>query len=117
MNIQVNKDQLERVVIKWLNKHFGNLPPKKHKGYPNSVFYVNSDNKVMMEYNHKNERVYIDYDHIWSKIESLFHLNYDDAQSIMKVWVEEDYKLEGVTPLSNCLGLGCWWKRLTNWID
>jgi hypothetical protein len=98
MKIQVNKHQLERVVIKWLNKHFGNLIPKKHKGHPKSVFYVNSDNQAMMEYDKKNEYVYIHYDHIWSKIESLFHLNYDDIQSIMKVWLEEDYKLEGVTP-------------------
>jgi len=99
MNIQVNSNQLERVVIKWLNKHYGNLTPKKHKDRPNSVFYVNSSNLVMMEYNQENERVYIHYDHIWSKIESLFHLNYRETQSIMKAWLEEAYKLEGVTPI------------------
>jgi len=97
MDIQVNKDQLDRVVIKWLNKHYGNLIPKKDKNDPNSVFYVNSNNYVMMEYNQKNEYVYIHYDNIWSTIELLFHLNYDDIQSIMKVWLEETYKLEGVT--------------------
>ena len=99
MNIQVNKHQLERVVIKWLNQHFGNLIPKKDKNYPNSVFYVNSNNKVMMEYNQENNYVYIHYDHIWSKIESLFHLNSRETQSIMKIWLEETYKLGGVTPL------------------
>jgi hypothetical protein len=98
MDIQVNKEQLDRVVIKWLNKNFGNLTPKKDKNDPNSVFYVNSNNKVMMEYDKKNKSVYIHNDHIWSKIQSLFHLNYDDTQSIMKVWLEETYKLEGVTP-------------------
>ena len=95
----MNKHQLERIVIKWLNQNFGNLTPKTTEKYPKSVFYVNSDNGVMMEHNQKNECVYIHYDHIWSKIESLFHLNYGDAESIMKVWVEEDYKLGGVTPL------------------
>ena len=94
----MNKHQLERVVIKWLNKYFGNLTPKKHKDHPNSVFYVNSNNKVLMEYDKENEDVYIHYDHIWSKIKLLFHLNYRDIQSIMKVWLEEAYKLEGVTP-------------------
>jgi hypothetical protein len=94
----MNKHQLERIVIKWLNQNFGNLTPKTTEKYPKSVFYVNSDNGVMMEHNQKNECVYIHYDHIWSKIESLFHLNYGDAESIMKVWVEEAYKLEGVTP-------------------
>ena len=116
MDIQVNEHQLERVVIKWLNKHFGNLTQKKHKDHPESVFYVNSGNEVIMEYNQENERVYIHYDHIWSKIESLFHLNYGETQSIMKVWVEEDYKLGGVTPLifeSHFSKLR--WKRITNW--
>jgi hypothetical protein len=100
MNIQVNKHQLERVVIKWLNNYFGDLTTKKHKDNPDSVFYVNSHNEVMMESDKKNERVYINYAHIWSKIESLFHLDYNDTQSIMKVWLEETYKLEGVTPTS-----------------
>jgi hypothetical protein len=98
MNIQVNKHQLERVVIKWLDKHFGDLTPKTTEEYPNSVFYVNSSNEVMMKYDKKNEYVFIRYENIWSKIELLFHLNYDDIQSIMKVWLEEAYKLEGVTP-------------------
>jgi hypothetical protein len=96
----MNKHQLERVVIKWLNKHYGNLTPKKHKYHSQLVFYVNSDNGVMMEYDQKNEGVYIHYGHIWSKIESLFHLNYGETQSIMKVWVEEAYKLGGVTPMT-----------------
>ena len=65
MNIQVNKHQLERVVVKWLNKNYGNLTPKKDKNDSNSVFYVNSDNKVMMEYDKRNNRVYIHNEHIW----------------------------------------------------
>ena len=97
MNIQVNKHQLERVVIKWLNQYYGNLIPKKDKNEPNSLFYVNN-NKVMMEYDQENGEVLISYGYIWSKIELLFHLNYRDIQSIMKVWLEETYKLGGVTP-------------------
>ena len=98
MNIQVNKHQLERVVIKWLYKHFGNLTQKRRNGYVNSVFYVNPSNEVMMECYKGSEYVYIHNDYIWSKIESLFHIDYDDTQSIMKVWLEETYKLEGVIP-------------------
>jgi len=114
MNIQVNKHQLERVVVKWLNNHFGNLTPKKHKDHPNSVFYINSGNEVMMEYDKENWEVFIHNDHIWSKIESLFHLNYNDTQSIMKVWLEESYKLEGVTPHANGKMKLSGWKSLTN---
>jgi hypothetical protein len=94
----MNKHQLERVVIKWLNKNFGNLTPKKHKDYPKSVFYVNSDNGFIMEYNKKNEYVYIHNDQIWSIIQSLFNLNYGETQSIIKAWLEETYKLGVVAP-------------------
>jgi len=97
MDIQIDKNQLDRVVIKWLNKHFGNLTPKTTEKYPNSVFYVNSNKDIMMEYDQENGDAYIHYDNIWSKIESLFHIHYREIQSIMNVWLEDTYKLEGVT--------------------
>ena len=98
MDIQVNKHQLERVVTKWLNKNYGNLTPKKDKNDSNSVFYVNSDNKVMMEYDKRNNRVYIHNEHIWSMIESLFHLKYREIHSIMNLWLKDTYNLERVIP-------------------
>ena len=98
MDIQVNKHQLDRVVIKWLNLYYGNLTPKKHKNYPNFLFYVNPHNEVIMEYDKKIGEVYIPYNSIWAKIKSLFHINDDDAKSIIKVWLEKDYKLSEVIP-------------------
>ena len=99
MNIIINRPQLVRVVLLYLNKYFGNLTQKTSTEYPNSVFYVNSDNEVIMEYDKKSKVVWIRYDRIWSKIESLFYLKYDDIQSIMEHWLDEAYKLKGVTPL------------------
>ena len=112
MNIIVDKPQLVRAVLLYLNNNFGNLTPKTAEKYPDSVFYVNSDNEVMMEYGEKV--VVIHYKQIWSKIESLFHLNYNDTQSIMKVWLEETYKLEGVKPHHGQDVFENRWKRLTN---
>jgi hypothetical protein len=114
MNIQVNRHQLERVVIKWLNKNFGNLTPKKHKDHPNSVFYLNSNNEIMMEYDKRNGHVYIHNDHIWSKTQSLFHLNPGEIQSIIKVWLEETYKLGGVTHFWIVMKSATRWERFTN---
>ena len=101
MNIQVNKHQLERVVIKWLDKHFGNLTLKKHKGYPNLVFYVNSGDEVMMEYDKENEWVFIDYGRIWLKLESLFGLKPRETRSILGHWLDKSYDLRGVIPLDS----------------
>ena len=112
MNIQVNKHQLERIVIKWLNKYFGNLTPKTSSTYPRSVFYINSGNEIMMEYDNKTESVYINDGQIWLKIESLFHLKYNDIQLIMNVWLKESYKLEEVTPHSFISDNPKRWKRI-----
>jgi hypothetical protein len=98
MNIIVNRPQLVRVVLLYLNMNFGNLTPKKSFKHPNSVFYVNSDNEVMMEYEYTNGNVLIDRDQIWSKIESLFSLDSSETQSIMRVWLAETYDLRRVTP-------------------
>ena len=101
MNIIVDRPQLVRVVLRYLNMNFGDLTPKSYLNIPGKVFYVNTDNEVIMEYDKENEHVWIDYYNFWSKIESLFSLNYRETQSIMKVWLEETYKLEGVTPSYN----------------
>jgi len=98
MSIIVDRPKLVISVLVYLNMNFGDLTPKTNSKYRNSVFYLNSNNEVMMEYDKENGHVFIHNDHVWSKIESLFHLNYNDIKSIMKVWLEESYKLEGVTP-------------------
>jgi hypothetical protein len=117
MDIIVDRPQLVRTALLYLNMNFGDLMPKKHKDYPDSVFYVNSSNNILMEYGQESARIFIHNDHIWSKIESLFHLNYNDTQSIMKVWLEETYKLEGVTPHYGQNVFEGRWKKLTNWIN
>ena len=96
MNTLVDKPQLVRVVIQYLNMKFGNLTPKTSSKRPESVFYVNSYNEIMVEYDKKNEYVWVHYDQIWSKIESLFSLNYSETQSIMKHWLERDYNLKNL---------------------
>jgi hypothetical protein len=114
MNIIIDKPQLVRVVLLYLNKSFGNLTQKTRTRYPDSVFYVNSNDEILMEYDKENEYVWLHYDQIWSKIESLFPLNSSEIQSIMKHWLEETYKLKGVTPPSIKTKTGNGWRRLTN---
>ena len=97
MDIQVNKEQLERIVIKWLNKNFGNLTPKKRKDNPNVLFYVNSDNEVLMGYDKKNNYLWVSESRIWLMIESLFHLKHGEIYSIMNLWLKDTYNLEGAT--------------------
>jgi hypothetical protein len=98
MNIIVDKPQLVKAVKLYLTKSFGDLTPKTNSKYPGSVFYVNSDNEILMQYNDENKVIWIGYDQIWSKLESLFYLEFDNIQLIMKDWLEEHYGLRGAIP-------------------
>jgi len=114
MNVQVNRNQMGRVVIKWLNKHLGKLTPKKHKDFPDVVFYVDSSNNVILQYAKLNEHVYIHYGDIWSLLEKIFHIGHNDVKSIIKIWLEDTYKLKGVRPIVNTKASIFNWEELTN---
>ena len=51
-----------------------------------------------MEYDKKNGYFWVDYDKIWSVLESKYGLNDQEISELIKGMVEEHLKLEGVTP-------------------
>jgi hypothetical protein len=57
--------------------------------------YEKGDN--LMIYNKKSGSVYIDYSNIWSFLEDGFGLNDSETQAFTTRWLEEVYKLRGVT--------------------
>jgi len=98
MKYIITESKIEQVVIKYLNKYYGDLEEYRQDGYPDSVFFVKG-NKVCMEHYLKKKKLYVDYYTIWSDLGDTFSLEFDDIQSIIKKWVEETYKLRGVTPI------------------
>jgi hypothetical protein len=97
MDIIVDRPQLVKVVKLYLTKNFGDLTPKTSKDYRSSVFYVNSDNKIMMEYSKKTKYFFISHYDIWSKLESYFSIKRNiDIMLIMEDWLREHYDLEGL---------------------
>jgi hypothetical protein len=99
MNIIVSKPMLVKVVKLYLTKFFGDLTPKTISGYPDSVFYVNSDNQIIMEYDTDLKHVWMSYKLIWSKLESYFSLKLTNIKLIMKAWLKEHYNLKSPQPL------------------
>ena len=100
MNIIVDRPQLVRVALLFLNNNFGNLTPKTSSEYPDSVFYVDSDNEIMMEYDEKKHNIFIKYKEILSKISFLFHLDEDyNAKLIIRQWLEETYNIKDIQNL------------------
>ena len=70
--------------------------------YPNSVFYFQGET-FLLEIEKTSEKLYawVNYDKIWNPISSKFNLSYLEIQQILKVTIEEHFKLSDVTPETN----------------
>jgi hypothetical protein len=92
------ENKLDKVALTWLNNNFGNLIPVVKD---NKTYYVNEDRLPLFYYyqDSKNEYVYINYREIWSFLESMFGMEYQQIQGVMRDWLEETYNLKGLTPI------------------
>ena len=98
MKYIITESKLEKAILHFLNKGYGDLTEYRTDKYPNSIFYM-KDNKVFMEWNKKNGMLWVDYDTIWADLENWFSLGYDGIQSVITKWVDRDYNIRGVTPM------------------
>ena len=90
------KNELDKVALTWLNNNFGDLNPV----IGNTTYYVNKDRLPLFYYyqDTKNEYVYINYYEIWSFLESMFGMDYQQIRGVIRDWLEETYNLKGLTP-------------------
>lgn len=67
--------------------------------YPNSVFYFDGETSILeIEKIEKKLYAWVNYDKIWHPISTKFGLNYSEVEQILKVRIEEHFKLRDVTP-------------------
>jgi hypothetical protein len=104
MKYIITENQLNRAALRFLNTEYGDLVPYETDKFPDYIFFM-KDDKVIFEYNKKNGKVYISYEHIWSFLSSFFGLKYKEIQDLTKEWVEEHYKLSVTTTFLNTLPL------------
>jgi hypothetical protein len=90
-------EKLENIIIKYLNKLYGDLKIIK-KGVKSHIFY-GKNNNIYMERDLLTDKLWINYDLIWRDLKNMFSLNYREIQSIINKWVEVAYNLKGVTPI------------------
>ena len=114
MKIIITESKLNKVVLKWLDREFGNLT-KIVKG--DKIYYVDQDGLSLFYcyQDLKNKYVFINYDRIWRLLQSIFGMEYEQVLEILKVWLEQTYNLRGVTPkLKNHLEQSFGWNRPIN---
>ena len=77
---------------------FDDLEQVQSEEYKNQTLFRNKKGYNYIVYDRKKKVVYINGDEIWSFLGGWgFHLNFIDIQSLIKVWLDEVYKLRGVT--------------------
>jgi hypothetical protein len=92
----MKNEQLFKTAIKWLNKNYGNLELYDTEKYTDYIFYM-KNGEIIFDYNKKNGRAYISYEHIWLFFSNVFGMEYEQIQEVTKLWVEEHYKLDVTT--------------------
>ena len=104
MKYIITENKLDKIALTWLNNNFGDLNPivKEYKTY-----YVNDDELPLFFYfqNRKNNDVYINYDKIWSVLETMFGMKSLQIKVVIRKWLEETYNLRDLTPIN-------WWLEM-----
>lgn len=90
----------EETCIKWLNKNFNYMEPFIAKGYDGYVFHM-KNGRCILQYNKINGYLHISYGEIWSFLESMFSMSFQEIRELTKVWAEQYYvaKVNPITPL------------------
>ena len=98
MKYILTESKLEKAIIHFLNKGYGDLTEYKDDEYPNYILYV-KDNKVYMDYDIETGVLWVNYGTIWKDLENWFSMDDNDIEYVIKKWVEVAYNLRGVRPL------------------
>jgi len=97
MKYIITESKLEQVVIKYLNKFYGDLEEYRIDKYSDHIFFV-KDEQVHMDQDSKDGILWLKYKTIWWDLETIFGLKRPEIQKIIAKWVVETYKWRGFTP-------------------
>ena len=89
MKINITKTQRARLVKDWLNDMFSDVEII-------GSYYV-KNKKRLAYYDKRIKGFWFDYDTIWSFLESMFSLEYEELKAITKDWLGETLNLKGYT--------------------
>jgi hypothetical protein len=99
MKYVITESRLENFVFKLLDKEFKNLNNFKLEGHPH-IFYIQEGN-VIFFYDTETEVLYVPNDPVGNLLSKILDLNKDEIETILKIWVNHNYKLN-----INSIGMG-----------
>ena len=95
MKYIITESQYNNSIDKFITYLFEPHEEKRTEEHPKSVFWV-KDGEVIVEIQ-KSGYFWVS-PQIWNNITLMFSLEYDETQQVIKDWLEEHYKLGGLTP-------------------
>ena len=103
-NYIIDVKKLDRTLINYLNREYGDLKEFRTDEYPDSVFYI-KDKKIYIEQN-KDGYLWVDKNTIWSELKNIFNITDDYIAIIIEKWAKETYKLRALFPRPKIWGRG-----------
>ena len=95
MKVIITESQYNRVIDHFISYHLEPHEERTSDDYPDFIFWVKGG-EVIAEIE-KSKYFWIRR-MIWNRISEMFGLDYDETQSVIKVWLEQHYNLGGLTP-------------------
>jgi hypothetical protein len=95
MKYIITESQYNKTIDKFISFQFEPHEVKKSSEYPDSIFWI-KNGEVIAEIN--NPKYFWVESQIWNTISSMFSLKHSETQQVIKDWLEENYKLGGLTP-------------------
>ena len=100
MKYIITESQYNKVIDRFITYQLEPHEEKVNGDYPNSIFWV-KDGEIIAEIN-KKKNIFWLYYKIWNQIELMFFLKEGETQEVIWYWLEEHYKLGGLTPRDAC---------------
>jgi hypothetical protein len=91
---KLNEDKL--TPLDWLRDNFSDSNVQSHPDKWYDKGYYDKSGWIFLQ-DSKNKNIWVNYDRIWSKLESDFLLNYQEIKEVLTHLLEEDYNLKGFT--------------------
>ena len=96
MKVIITESQYNRAIDQFISYLLEPHEERINEEYPDSIFWIKGG-EVIAEIK-KTGYFWLRYT-TWNRISEMFGLDYDDTQSVIKVWLEQHYNLGGLTPL------------------
>ena len=112
MKYIITESQYGKTIDNFITNQLEPHKEKRTKKHSESIFWV-KNGEVIAEI--LNSKYFWVNDQIWKNINVMFSLEYDETQQVIKEWLEEHYKLGGLTPEKIPLPIYVSWKNITNW--